>query len=119
MKGAHTLMAGQQAAPRPAAAAAAPRPSPHTALLRPTAPRTRLPTAVVCASATRAPSAYNLFTKAKYGPVREELKAKGEEAKLAQCTGKIREMWAGLSEKDKEPFTREANKLKEQVAATK
>uniref|UniRef100_A0A7S3RAF1 HMG box domain-containing protein n=1 Tax=Dunaliella tertiolecta TaxID=3047 RepID=A0A7S3RAF1_DUNTE len=70
-------------------------------------------------AATRAPSAYSLFTKERYKPVMDELKKAKKEAKLADVTSIIREEWSKMNDKSKQPYVSQANKRKEEVASAK
>jgi hypothetical protein len=71
------------------------------------------------AAPKRAPSAYNLFYKAKYSEVRERLVAEngGVAPSLSVCNQEVRTLWSQLPTYEKVPFESEAKKIKEQMLA--
>lgn len=80
----------------------------------PAAPKTRTRRAKPDADRIkRAPSAYNLFFKAKF----PEVKAAAPDTKAVELTGTLSKMWQSLPEDQRAPFEAEANILKEAVAA--
>lgn len=81
------------------------------------APRPR--TAVVAGATGRAPSAYNLFVKAKFNELKAQIVKQGKKGTLAETTAVVRQQWAALGDKDKAPYEQESQKLKDVVAATR
>eukprot|EP00197_Chlamydomonas_leiostraca_P015605 CAMPEP_0202870258 /NCGR_PEP_ID=MMETSP1391-20130828/15131_1 /ASSEMBLY_ACC=CAM_ASM_000867 /TAXON_ID=1034604 /ORGANISM="Chlamydomonas leiostraca, Strain SAG 11-49" /LENGTH=323 /DNA_ID=CAMNT_0049550775 /DNA_START=16 /DNA_END=987 /DNA_ORIENTATION=- len=67
----------------------------------------------------RAPSAFNLFTKAKYSQVTQELGVNGTKPQLAECSARLREMWEGMSDAEKAPYMKEAASVKEALEKSK
>jgi hypothetical protein len=67
----------------------------------------------------RAPSAYNLFYKARYSDVRERLVSEsgGVSPSLSVCNQEVRTLWSQLPSHEKVPFESEAKKIKEQMLA--
>lgn len=64
----------------------------------------------------RAPSAYNLFYKAKYPEIRTQLTKNGQGPTLAECAAVLFKHWTALPANQKAPFEAEAAKIKEQLA---
>lgn len=67
----------------------------------------------------RAPSAFNLFVKAKFKDVQAQLSKNGSKPGLPECSAQLRDMWAKLSESDKAPFADQAAEAKAELAVAR
>ncbi len=76
-------------------------------------------TPIVIEKLKRAPSAYNLFYKAKYAEVKTKLTTQKGSATLADCSKALYSQWSSLSAAQKAPFEKEAAVIKEKFETAK
>lgn len=67
----------------------------------------------------RAPSAYNLFVKAKYAEAKDKLAGEGSETDLKHVSEELRGMWQVLSDSEKSLYEKESGAMKAQVQEAK
>jgi hypothetical protein len=67
----------------------------------------------------RAPTAFNLYTKDKFGLIKQEIERNGTKATLAQVNVRLREMWGSLPDTLKAPYEKKADEEKEKLVEAK